>query len=133
MKLYLKRIAKRPDYTVGRLTDQRGNRICDTLEPTWRNYKGGERKVPKKSAIPEGSYRVVITMSPRFKKYLPLLVGVPGFEGIRIHSGNTVKDTEGCILVGDNLVKGRLVWSRRALDKLMGMMEDEKEVSITII
>ena len=133
MKLYLKRIAKRPDYTVGRLTDQRGNRICDTLEPTWRNYKGGERKEPKKSAIPEGSYRVVITMSPRFKKYLPLLVGVPGFEGIRIHSGNTVKDTEGCILVGDNLVKGRLVWSRRALDKLMGMMEDEKEVSITII
>ena len=133
MKLYLKRIAKRPDYTIGRLTDQRGNRICDTLEPTWRNYKGGERKVPKKSAIPEGSYRVVITMSPRFKKYLPLLVGVPGFEGIRIHSGNTVKDTEGCILVGDNLVKGRLVWSRRALDKLMGMMEDEKEVSITII
>ena len=133
MKLYLKRIAKRPDYTVGRLTDQRGNRICDTLEPTWRNYKGGERKVPKKSAIPEGSYRVVITMSPRFKKYLPLLVGVPGFEGIRIHSGNTVKDTEGCILVGDNLVKGRLVWSRRALDKLMGMMEDEKEMSITII
>ena len=133
MKLILKRIAKRADYTIGRLTDEKGKRICDTLEPTWRNYKGGELKVPKKSAVPEGTYRVVVTKSPRFKKYLPLLVGVPGFEGIRIHSGNSAKDTEGCILVGDNLIKGRLVWSRKALDKLMGMMEDEKEVSITII
>ena len=133
MKLTLTRIAKQSDYTVGRLADEKGERICDTLEPTWRNYKGGEKKVKGRSAVPEGTYRVVVTKSPRFKKYLPLLVGVPGFEGIRIHSGNSAKDTEGCILVGDNLIKGRLVWSRRALDKLMGMMEDEKEVSITII
>ena len=133
MKLILKRIAKRADYTIGRLTDEQGESTCDTLEPTWRHYKGGELKVPKQSAVPEGTFRVVVTKSPRFKKYLPLLVGVPGFEGIRIHSGNSAKDTEGCILVGDNLIKGRLVWSRRALDKLMGMMEDEKEVSITII
>ena len=133
MKLILKRIAKRADYTIGRLEDENREKICDTLEPTWRNYKGGELKVPKKSAVPEGTYRVVVTKSPRFKKYLPLLVGVPGFEGIRIHSGNSAKDTEGCILVGDNLIKGRLVWSRNALGKLMRMMEDEKEVSITII
>ena len=133
MKLTLTRIAKRADYTIGRLEDENRVKICDTLEPTWRNYKGGELKVPKKSAVPEGTYRVVVTKSPRFKKYLPLLVGVPGFEGIRIHSGNSAKDTEGCILVGDNLIKGRLVWSRKALEKLMRMMEDEKEVSITII
>ena len=133
MKLTLTRIAKRADYTIGRLEDENGVKICDTLEPTWRNYKGGELKVPNKSAVPEGTYRVVVTKSPRFKKYLPLLVGVPGFEGIRIHSGNSAKDTEGCILVGDNLIKGRLVWSRNALGKLMRMMEDEKEVSITII
>ena len=133
MKLILKRIAKRADYTIGRLKDEKGERICDTLEPTWRNYKGGELKVPKKSAVPEGTYRVVVTKSPRFRKYLPLLVGVPGFEGIRIHSGNSAKDTEGCILVGDNLIKGRLVLSRKALEKLMRRMEDEKEVSITII
>ncbi|MDY4499627.1 MAG: DUF5675 family protein, partial [Prevotella sp.] len=77
MKLTLKRIARRADYTIGRLTDEKGERICDTLEPTWRNYKGGELKVPKKSAVPEGTFRVVVTKSPRFKKYLPLLVGVP--------------------------------------------------------
>ena len=133
MKLTLTRIAKRADYTIGRLTDENGMKICDTLEPIHRDYKGGELKVPRKSAVPEGTYPVVVTKSPRFKKYLPLLVGVPGFEGIRIHSGNSAKDTEGCILVGDNLIKGRLVWSRKALEKLMRMMEDEKEVSITII
>ena len=133
MKLTLTRIAKRADYTIGRLEDENRVKICDTLEPTWRNYKGGELKVPKKSAVPEGTYRVVVTKSPRFRKYLPLLVGVPGFEGIRIHSGNSANDTEGCILVGDNLIKGRLVWSRKALEKLMRRMEDEKEVSITII
>ena len=132
MKLTLTRIAKRPDYTIGRLTDEKGERICDTLEPTWRDYKGGELKVPKKSAVPEGTYRVVVTKSPRFGRYLPLLVGVPGFEGIRIHSGNTVKDTEGCILVGENLQVGRLLWSRITLEKLMRLIENEKEVYLTI-
>ena len=132
MKLTLTRIAKRPDYTIGGLTDEKGERICDTLEPTWRDYKGGELKVPKKSAVPEGTYRVVVTKSPRFGRYLPLLVGVPGFEGIRIHSGNTVKDTEGCILVGENLQVGRLLWSRITLEKLMRLIENEKEIYLTI-
>ena len=132
MKLSLTRIAKRPEYTIGRLTDEKGERICDTLEPTWRDYKGGELKVPKKSAVPEGTYRVVVTKSPRFGRYLPLLVGVPGFEGIRIHSGNTVKDTEGCILVGENLQVGRLLWSRITLEKLMKLIGDEKEIYLTI-
>ena len=132
MKLTLTRIAKRPDYTIGRLTDEKGERICDTLEQAWRDYNGGELKVPKKSAVPEGTYRVVVTKSPRFGRYLPLLVGVPGFEGIRIHSGNTVKDTEGCILVGENLQVGRLLWSRITLEKLMRLIENEKEVYLTI-
>ena len=131
-KLTLKRIAKKADYTIGRLEDEMGKRICDTLEPTWRNYKGGELKVPRKSAVPEGTYPVVITKSWKFGKYLPLLVGVPGFEGIRIHSGNTNKDTDGCILVGQNLEKGKVLMSRITLERLMKLIENEKRVFLTI-
>ena len=132
MKLVLTRHARRADYTIGRLEDENGMKICDTLEPTWRNYKGGEMKIPKKSAIPEGSYRMVVTKSRRFQKYLPLLVGVPGFEGVRIHAGNTSRDTEGCILVGQNLQVGKLLWSRITLEKLMKLIENEKEIFLTI-
>ena len=131
-KLTLTRIAKRADYTIGILEDENGSKICDTLEPTWRNYKGGELKVPKKSAVPEGTYPVVVTKSRRFGRYLPLLVGVPGFEGIRIHSGNTSDDTEGCILVGQNLMVGKVVWSRITLEKLMRLIENEERDFLTI-
>ena len=132
MKLILTRHARRADYTIGRLEDENGKKISDTLEPTWRDYKGGELKIPKKSAIPEGSYRVVVTKSQRFQKYLPLLVGVPGFEGVRIHSGNTSRDTEGCILVGHNLQVGKVLWSRITLEKLMRLIENEKEIYLTV-
>ena len=132
MKLVLIRHARRADYTIGRLEDENGKRICDTLEPTWRDYKGGEMKIPRKSAIPEGSYRVVVTKSQRFQKYLPLLVGVPGFEGVRIHAGNTSRDTEGCILVGQNLQVGKVLWSRITLERLMKIIENEKEIYLTI-
>ena len=132
MKLILTRHARRADYTIGRLEDENGKKICDTLEPTWRGYKGGEMKIPRKSAIPEGSYRVVVTKSQRFRKYLPLLVGVSGFEGVRIHSGNTSRDTEGCILVGQNLQVGKVLWSRITLEKLMKLIENEKEIYLII-
>ena len=132
MKLILTRHARRADYTIGRLEDENGKKICDTLEPIWRNYDGGEMKIPRKSAIPEGTYRVVTTYSLRFGKYLPLLVGVPGFEGVRIHAGNTSRDTEGCILVGQNLQVGKVLWSRITLEKLMKLIENEKEIYLTI-
>lgn len=132
MKLVLIRHARRADYTIGRLEDENGKKICDTLEPIWRNYDGGEMKIPRKSAIPEGSYRVVVTKSRRFQKYLPLLVGVPGFEGVRIHAGNTSRDTEGCILVGQNIQVGKVLWSRITLEKLMKLIENEKETYIII-
>lgn len=77
------------------------------------------RKVVGLTAIPEGSYPVVITKSPRFRRWLPLLVGVPVFTGIRIHSGNMAADTRGCILVGENTIVGRLTSSRATLTKLI--------------
>ena len=124
MELVLKRIAKKKGYTIGKLyvkqsiIDEylRGEKliyICDTLEPQWRDYAKGARKIKGKSAIPEGRYPIVITFSPTFKKWLPLLVNVPRFSGIRIHAGNTVKDTQGCILVGENREVGKVLNSRK--------------------
>ena len=133
MKLSLTRIAKRPDYTIGRLTDEKGERICNTLEQAWRDYNGGELKVPKKSAVPEGTYRVVVTKSPRFGRYLPLLVGVPGFEGIRIHAGNNAEyDSRGCILVGERNAPGMIINSRVTLRRIIDMMMRERKICITI-
>ena len=103
MNLLLKRIALKPDYTIGRLYID-GQYFCDTLEDAVR-----EEKIVGKTAILAGTYQVIVNRSPKFKRDLPLLLGVPNFEGIRIHRGNTAKDTSGCILVGENKVKGKLL------------------------
>ena len=109
MEMTLTRIAKRPAYTIGRLEID-GTYFCDTLEPTWRDVGWGRpgRKVAGRTAIPEGRYAVAVTLSPRFGRWLPLLLHVPMFEGIRIHAGNSAQDTAGCILPGLNTVKGRV-------------------------
>ena len=88
MELILTRIAKRKAYTIGRLSIleevideyQAGTAeryFCDTLEPTWRDYEHGAYKVKGRSAIPEGRYAVVISYSPKFKAWLPILLGGP--------------------------------------------------------
>ena len=86
MELTLTRTTKRKGCTLGVLAVD-GKEMCDTMEPTWRDLKK-ERKVKGCTAIPEGRYPVVITLSPKFGKWLPLLLNVPFFEGIRIHAGN---------------------------------------------
>ena len=137
MELILERIAKRKTYTIGRLYIQRrmddeylagtaDDYFCDTLEPTWRDYEHGAYKVKGRSAIPEGRYAVVISWSPKMKQWLPILLGVPKFEGIRIHAGNTAKDTEGCILVGLNKLVGQVVDSRIWLYRLKQKVVEAK-------
>ncbi len=101
--------------------------ICDTLEPTWRDYAHGGRKIKGCSAIPEGRYAVVISYSPKFQQWLPILLGVPNFSGIRIHAGNTAKDTEGCILVGKNREVGKVLDSRKWLNGIKHKIVEAKE------
>ena len=130
MKLKLKRIAKKPDYTIGKLYID-DEYFCDTLEDTVRNLKE-EPKVPGKTAIPEGEYKAVLTVSPRFGRLLPRLLDVPFFEGILIHKGNTAKDTSGCILVGENKQKGMVLNSAYYEQKLVELLRDKAEISIEI-
>ena len=142
MELILKRIAKRKTYTIGRLyireqvmdeylPGTEDKYFCDTLEPTWRDYEHGAYKVKGRSAIPEGRYAVVISYSPKFKQWLPILLGGPEFnrkwQGIRIHAGNTSEDTEGCILVGKNKIVGQVVDSRIWLHRLKQKIVEAKD------
>jgi hypothetical protein len=123
MEIKLTRTAKREGYTIGRLKID-GNYFSDTLEPTWRDLVHGRRKKAGHTAIPEGRYPVVITKSPKLGLWLPLLVGVPGFSGVRIHAGNMAADTEGCILVGENRAKGMVLSSRTTLKRLITVLTD---------
>lgn len=108
-----------------------------TLEDTDRRLEEDvNRKIKGKTAIPTGRYRVIITWSPRFKRDLPLLVDVPGFDGIRIHSGNTPNDTEGCILVGKTKGNDFVGQSRVAFNEvfsaIQSALDQNEDVFITI-
>ena len=138
MNLHLQRTERGDRYTMGRLAID-GEPFCDTLEPTDRHLEAAtmrpEKKVFGQTAIPTGSYPVVLTYSPRFKCTLPLLKNVPHFEGIRIHPGNSATDTSGCILVGRQSTPGRLTDSRQTMRQLMTTLThrpQEQEISITI-
>ena len=106
MNLILKRIHEGETFTIGQLYEETKyglSPICYTLEDKVRLVEGQsvkDWKVQDKTAIPTGTYDVVVTMSNRFKTKLPLLQNVEGFTGVRIHSGNHSGNTEGCILVG---------------------------------
>ena len=132
MKLKVERLWKKPGYTVGRLYVD-GKFFCNTLEDTVRDLNR-ERKVPGKTAITYGEYKVVFNWSPKFGRNLPRLLNVPAFEGILIHPGNTADDSSGCILVGKNTKVGRLTESRYTSDRLNVLVKDaqRKGESITI-
>lgn len=98
-ELNLQRDPSTSDSTIGVLSWPDGG-SCLTLEDVVRLGDIFIVKLPGKTAIPAGRYQVIINMSKRFKKLMPLLLAVPNFEGIRIHSGNRSTDTEGCIILG---------------------------------
>lgn len=134
MILRLKRFAKRDGYTIGRLYAE-DRYICDTVEDTDRGLysilplKEIERlKVYGQTAIPTGCYKIVPHYSPKFKDrvygqkyggYFPMLEGVKGFEGVLIHPGNSADDSLGCIIPGENKVKGGVINSRNTYYRLM--------------
>lgn len=138
MILTLDRKYKLPTYTIGKLYID-GEYFCDTLEDKDRGLTDSmtvgeisKIKIKKETAIPTGTYKVTITYSNRFKKNMPLINNVKGFEGIRIHSGNTNQDTEGCILVGFNKVKGNVINSRGTYNKLFSILSKSNNITITI-
>lgn len=143
MEIQVNRIARKDGYTIGRMS-LNGVYFCDTLEDTDRSLNAAmslDEILSKKrkgiTAIPTGKYDVILTFSPRFKRVLPLLLSVKGYEGVRIHAGNTTEDTEGCLLVGENKAKGQVLNSRATLERLMSVLlecEKRKEkISITIV
>lgn len=152
MKLELKRIAKKDKYTIGHLYI--GNKyFCDTLEDPDRGLTSTmnlteikSKKIKGDTAIPTGTYKITLdVVSPKysnFSKYpyvkfcggkMPRLLNIPGYEGVLIHAGNTQKDTEGCLLVGENKVVGKVINSQVTWKKLYEILQkDKNNLSITI-
>jgi hypothetical protein len=122
MKLDLRRTECGKVCTIGELLID-GKHECFTLEDVVR---ADGVKVYGETAIPRGTYSVDITRSPRFKRDLPLLIGVENFIGIRIHPGNTASDTEGCILVGQGRGQNCILSSRAAFDALFAKLKAAK-------
>lgn len=138
MNLKLVRKYRKETYTIGKLYVD-GVYFCDTIEDKDRGLDDSmvlaDIMVKKKygeTAIPYGTYKVEINYSPKYKRLMPQIMNVKGFGGIRIHSGNTAKDTLGCLIVGKNTKKGMVTESRTTYNKLFALMKDEKDITIEI-
>jgi len=134
MELLNERAWRKTGYTIGRFSVD-GARICDSLEDTdrglvqtWPLATIKALKIAGETAIPTGTYRVVLSYSQKFRnktwaqKYgglVPEILDVPGYSGVRIHPGNKAADTLGCILLGENKVVGGLVNSKKKYEELM--------------
>lgn len=136
MKLHIKRWYG-PNYTIGKLYID-GVYFCDTLEDPNRDqnkngvFDNNEIKVFGDTCIPVGTYNIVLTLSPKFKRILPRLENVNNFAGVLIHAGNTKKDTEGCILVGINSEIGKVTNSKYYEKLLVDKLNEAKNRSESI-
>ena len=138
MELLLERKWCKQDYTIGRLYINK-EFFCNTLEDTVRDinkngtFDCGEFKISGHTAIPYGEYEVTLDIvSPKFSKYpfykevcngkLPRLLNVPNFDGVLIHCGSTADNSAGCILVGNNTIKGGLTDSKKVFKNLYSIL-----------
>lgn len=138
MEIKVIRFYKGKDYTISRMLID-GKYVSDVLEDKDRGLSNSmsEEEIKKKkiygeTAIPTGKYKVVLDYSPKFKKILPHILNVKGFEGIRIHSGNDKEDTFGCLLVGYNRQKGKVLNSRNALAQVLTLMRHQEDITLII-
>ena len=143
MEILIDRKWKKQSYTISNLIID-GEWFCNVLEDTDRGLddqmpesKIKELKKPSITAIPRGTYEITLDVtSPKFSKVsfykevcngkLPRLLNVKGFEGVLIHAGNTDKDSGGCLLVGENLEKGKVLNSRETFKKLYKLLKDRR-------
>lgn len=129
MKLELKRIALKPNYTVGKLFIN-GTYYCDTIEDKVIDlnkngkFDDGLTKVMHQTAIPYGTFKVVVNHSPKFNRELPRLLDVPYFEGILIHNGSDQNSSSGCIIVGENKTVGKVTNSTFYMNNLTARIKD---------
>lgn len=148
MKIKLKRISLKKDYTIGKLYID-DVYFCDTLEDAVRDlnkngkFDNGEKKIYSQTAIPYGTYEVTTNVvSSRFKNRIwakpyngkiPRLLNVQSFDGVLLHPGSSQLDTSGCILVGKNTIVGRLTDSQKTFHLLMQKIKNQKNITIEII
>lgn len=131
MHLLLVREKSSYECTIGKMY-QNGTFLCYTLEDVIRS-----EKIKGATAIPFGTYKITVNWSQRFQRPMPLLLDVPGFAGVRIHTGNTAKDTDGCILVGkergiDAIYKSKAAYND-LFERIKTALNLNNEVTIEII
>jgi len=135
MKLRVERGLSGTSSTIGKLYVD-GVFLAYTLEDIDRHLEDGGKKINGETAIPRGSYKVIIDFSNRFQKQMMHVLNVPGFEGIRIHAGNTDKDTEGCILLGKVRSDNAVFNSREAVnalfEKVRAALDAGQEVNLEV-
>lgn len=148
MEIRIDRAWKKPGYTISRvfidgvrLGD--GKEWCSALEDTDRGLTSDmsvrdilDKKVYGQTAIPSGRYKIGMSYSPRFRKMMPEVYAVKGFQGVRLHSGNSAKDTEGCILFGVNdkvgVVSNSRYWCAKLTEMIKAAQDRKESVLLTI-
>ena len=129
--IQIKRFAFKETYTIGKLYVD-GVYICDTIEDKVRVLNSAKDKVYGFTAIPRGEYKADVAFSNKFRYNVVRLFGVPYFEGIYIHKGNTEKDSHGCVIVGKNDKKGWVSNPTIAMNKLIEAVEGADKIIVIV-